>query len=143
MIVKTIRHLKILIHAKHYISSMANGINPLNGEYAPQGDTISQERIQKCCAYVADILGKLIENGGEPLACAFALFKGRKSVLLGAVATNPSARGRGYASRAVSLLANENSEKRVFLFCRNDGLADFYGKIGFQTDGRWAVAVKS
>ena len=89
------------------------------------------------------VLIAVIENGGEPLACAFALFKGRKSVLLGAVATNPSARGRGYASRAVSLLANENSEKRVFLFCRNDGLADFYGKIGFETDGRWAVAVKS
>ena len=103
-------------------------------------------------AFLADVCSRLnkgtasiavIENGGEPLACAFVLFKGRKSVLLGAVATNPSARGRGYASRAVSLLANENSEKRVFLFCRNDGLADFYGKIGFQTDGRWAVAVKS
>lgn len=57
--------LKILIHARHYIGSMANGINPLNGEYAPQGDTISQERIQKCCSYVANILDKLIENGGE------------------------------------------------------------------------------
>lgn len=58
-------NLKILIHAKHYISSMANGINPLNGEYAPEGDTISQERIQKCCSYVADILDKLIENEGN------------------------------------------------------------------------------
>ncbi len=57
--------LKVLIHAKHYIASMSDGINPLNGEYAPQGDTISQERIQKCCAYVADILDKLIKNGGE------------------------------------------------------------------------------
>lgn len=57
--------LKILIHARHYISSMANGINPLNGEYAPPNDTISQPRIQKCCAYVADMLDKVIENGGE------------------------------------------------------------------------------
>lgn len=58
-------NLKVLIHAKHYISAMANGINPLNGEYAPDGDTISQQRIQKCCSYVADILDKLIENEGN------------------------------------------------------------------------------
>ena len=57
-------NMKVLKHARHYISSMANGINPLNGEYAPPQDTISQERIQKCCAYITEILDKLIENGG-------------------------------------------------------------------------------
>lgn len=103
-------------------------------------------------AFLADVCSRLnkgtaslavIEDGGEPLACAFALFEGRKSVLLGAVATNPLVRGRGYASRVVGLLANEKLEKSVFLFCRNDSLADFYKKIGFEIEGRWAVSVKN
>ncbi len=58
-------NLRILKHARHYIASMAEGINPLTGEYASPDDTVSQERIQKCCAYVAGILDKLIENGGS------------------------------------------------------------------------------
>lgn len=78
------------------------------------------------------------ENGGLR-ACAFALFEGEKSVLLGAVATSPEARGRGYASAIVSKIAKEKSDKEVFLFCRNDSLADFYGKIGFEVVGKWAI----
>lgn len=57
--------LKILKHARHYIAAMADGINPLTGEYAPPNDTISEERIQKCCRYVKEILDKLIESGGS------------------------------------------------------------------------------
>lgn len=78
------------------------------------------------------------ENGGL-CACAFALFEGEKSVLLGAVATSPEARGRGFASAIVNEIANEKSDKDVFLFCRNDGLRSFYEKIGFETVGKWAI----
>lgn len=73
------------------------------------------------------------------LACASALFIGEKSVLLGAVATRKSARGRGLASKLVTALADELKDKKVFLFCRNDGLLDFYEKIGFVKVGRWCV----
>lgn len=100
-------------------------------------------------AFLADVCARLnkgtasfaaIMHEDEPCACAFALFKGRKSILLGAVATNKNARGRGYASEIVGTLAEENSEKKVFLFCRNDSLADFYSKIGFEKVGCWAIA---
>lgn len=102
-------------------------------------------------AFLADVCARLnketasfaaIMHEDEPCACAFALFKGRKSVLLGAVATNKNARGRGYASELVGTLAEENSEKKVFLFCRNDSLADFYSKIGFEKSGKWSVVEK-
>lgn len=73
------------------------------------------------------------------LACASALFIGKKSVLLGAVATRKAARGRGLASKLVTALADELKDKKVFLFCRNDGLLDFYEKIGFVKVGRWCV----
>ena len=72
------------------------------------------------------------------LACASALFIGEKSVLLGAVATRKSARGRGLASKLVTALAEEERDKKVFLFCRNDSLLDFYKKIGFESVGRWS-----
>lgn len=100
-------------------------------------------------AFLADVCARLnkgtasfsaILNGDEPCACAFALFEGAKSVLLGAVATNPSARGKGYASELVGALAEEKSDKKVFLFCREDSLADFYAKIGFEKVGCWAIA---
>lgn len=100
-------------------------------------------------AFLADVCARLnkgtatlsaVTDNGEPCACAFALFEGAKSVLLGAVATNPVARGKGYASKIVGTLANDKSDKKVFLFCRNDSLADFYAKIGFEKVGCWAIA---
>lgn len=102
-------------------------------------------------AFLTDVCARLnkqtaslaaAEIGNEISACAFALFEGEKSVLLGAVATKISARGRGCASKLVGTLAKEKSDKEVYLFCRNDGLVDFYGKIGFEPVGRWAVSEK-
>lgn len=99
-------------------------------------------------AFLADVCSRLnkgtasmaaVEESGRVQACAFTLFKGEKSVLLGAVATAPDARGKGYASMLVGALASENSDKEVFLFCRNDSLAEFYGKIGFEVVGKWAI----
>lgn len=97
-------------------------------------------------AFAADYCSKLnkgtaklavIENGRLD-ACASALFIGKSSVLLGAVATRESARGKGYASKAVTALANCFEDKTVYLFCRNDSLLEFYKKSGFEYDGKWA-----
>lgn len=102
-------------------------------------------------AFLADVCARLNkstaslavkEADGALCACAFALFEGEKSVLLGAVATNPAARGKGYASMLVGTLAEMMKDKTVFLFCRNDSLADFYSKTGFEVVGRWAVYEK-
>lgn len=79
------------------------------------------------------------EVDGGLCACAFALFEGEKSVLLGAVATSPESRGRGCASKLVGTLAETKKEKDVFLFCRNDSLLNFYEKIGFLPVGKWAI----
>lgn len=99
-------------------------------------------------AFLADVCSRLnkstaslavAEAEGKLCACAFALFEGEKSVLLGAVGTSPAARGRGFASKLVGTLAEMKKEREVFLFCRNDSLAAFYSKIGFETAGRWAI----
>ncbi len=102
-------------------------------------------------AFLADVCMRLnkstaslaaAESGGKLCSCAFALFEGEKSVLLGAVATNPLARGKGYASKLVGTLAEAKKEKEVFLFCRNDSLEAFYSGIGFETVGKWAIHEK-
>ncbi len=98
-------------------------------------------------SFLADICARLNKNtasvaaiaeNGELCSCAFSLFNGRKSALLGAVATRESARGRGCAGKLVTCLANSRG-KKTFLFCRNDGLSEFYKKHGFEICGRWAV----
>lgn len=101
-------------------------------------------------AFLADFCSRLnkktallsaIEDEDGLCASASALFCGRKSTLLGAVATKKDKRGRGYAERLVRFLA-EKSRGEVFLFCRNDGLAKFYEKCGFEACGRWAAINK-
>ncbi len=69
-------------------------------------------------------------------ACAFRLFDGQKSVLMGAVATAKEHEGKGLASSLVPYLASGGKE--TFLFCREDSLLEFYKKIGFSPWGRWA-----
>ena len=101
-------------------------------------------------AFLSDVCARLNKNTAslaaigeaEADACAFALFEGEKSVLLGAVATRNEARGKGYASALVKYLAGREQIKKVFLFCRNDGLLDFYKKSGFEYAGKWAVIEK-
>ena len=52
--------IRILKRARLYMTAMSEGINPLTGEYVPEGDSISQPRIQKCCEYVAGLIDKMI-----------------------------------------------------------------------------------
>lgn len=100
-------------------------------------------------AYLEDIGLRLRRNtaavlatceNGRLLGTASALFIGRNSVLLGAVATEPETRGRGIASRLVGALAARYKAegKRVFLFCRSDDLLPFYEKCNFRAVGRWS-----
>ena len=91
------------------------------------------------CSKLNKGAAKLAVCSDEELdACASALFIGEKSVLLGAVATRETARGRGLASKLVKALADSFEDKTVYLFCRNDSLLEFYKKIGFESDGIWA-----
>ncbi len=101
-------------------------------------------------AFLSDVCARLnkktaslaaISNGTLD-ACAFSLFEGEKSVLLGAVATRNEARGNGYASMLVRFLAGKETDKNVYLFCRNDSLLGFYEKSGFVFCGKWAIIEK-
>ena len=57
-------NLELLKHAKDYIEKMANGINPLTGEFIPDGELINNIRISRCLFYVNSVLGEVLQNGG-------------------------------------------------------------------------------
>ena len=57
--------LEMLKRAKMYLEQLANGCDPLSGEGLP-GDTIlNNVRISRCFFFVAGVLQKVIDNGGE------------------------------------------------------------------------------
>ncbi len=80
---------------------------------------------------------------GELCASASALFIGRSSVLLGAVATRQDMRGRGLAGSLVKALASRFIDKRVYVFCRDDSVIGFYEKLGFIRAGEWAICERN
>lgn len=91
-------------------------------------------RLNKGSARIA-----VIHSNGEISASASALFIGKNSVLIGAVATKEDMRGKGLAGSLVKTLASKFEGKRVYVFCRNNSLMDFYGKNGFVQVGDWAI----
>ncbi len=148
--------LGIIPQKTSYTVRYAGGAKSLKNEIISDYDKKEIYSLLCCCgfemgeynSFLSDICIRLnkktasmgaIEINGSLCACAFALFEGDKSVLLGAVATNPAARGNGYASKIVGTLAEEKNEKEVFLFCREDSLAEFYKKTGFEIAGKWAI----
>lgn len=56
--------LEKLERAKTYIEKLANGIDPITGSAAADGDVINNVRVSRCFFYVVDILRQVIENGG-------------------------------------------------------------------------------
>ena len=58
--------MKMLKRARHYMMAMAAGIDPCTGEFVPEGDTVSNARVQNCCGYVANILAVLIARESLP-----------------------------------------------------------------------------
>jgi len=81
---------------------------------------------------------------GRPVSTASALFETDSAVVIGAVATLPEFRGRGYAGMLVGALAEESAAagKKVNLLCAHGDILDFYQTLGFVKAGEWASGVK-
>ena len=56
--------MEMLERAKIYMEKLANGINPIDDSEAAEDDCINNVRLSRCFFYVADVLGKVIDNGG-------------------------------------------------------------------------------
>ena len=51
--------------AQDYLLKLAEGTDPISGSELPEDTTLNNVRLSRCFYYVADILAKVIDNGGE------------------------------------------------------------------------------
>ena len=63
-----------LERAKMYMEKLANGINPIDNTVIPDNDTVNNVRLSRCFFYVADVLGKVLEDSRK------AVKKNRKKI---------------------------------------------------------------
>lgn len=81
-----------------------------------------------------------IQNkNSEVISTICILFKGASRCILGAMATHPAHRGRGYGGQMVrhALLEAAGQGLEPWLFTADDPLLDFYQPLGFAQEGRW------
>lgn len=57
--------LEKLERARMYLDKLANGIDPLTDEELPNDTVLNNVRLARCFFYSADVLRRVIENGGE------------------------------------------------------------------------------
>lgn len=63
-----VTELDKLERAKSYIDKMSEGINPITDEKVSESETICNERISRCLAYVSEIIHKAITEEKEKQA---------------------------------------------------------------------------
>lgn len=57
--------LEKMQRAKMILDKLADGIDPFNDMELPEDTVLNNVRLSRCLFYVAEILGKVIQNGGE------------------------------------------------------------------------------
>lgn len=84
-------------------------------------------------------------EGGGAAACAMTTAECAGAAVIGAVATLPSCRGKGYASADVLTLAHAlaGEGRRVYLSPKNEAARRLYAILGFAECGRWAELSRS
>lgn len=79
-----------------------------------------------------------IKNNDTLVSAAMTVSFTDFSIILGAVATHPLYRGKGYAGCIVTCLSSEFSKnKSVYIYTTVERNTRFYEKLGFKTCGRW------
>lgn len=79
------------------------------------------------------------EMGRARVACAMTVAQARDGAVLGAVATLPDYRSRGYASACVTTLAAvlQGEGRRIDICPKNEGARRLYERLGFSFCGSW------
>lgn len=54
----------VIQHAAHYLTQLSQGVDPIGGGCVGEDSLLSQPRLEKCFAYVSELLTALLENEG-------------------------------------------------------------------------------
>ena len=78
---------------------------------------------------------------GKAASCAMTVAETETAFMIGAVATSPDCRGRGFASAAVRSLvaAGQAAGKQVFISPKNEAARALYKRLGFAECGTWGT----
>lgn len=57
--------LEKMQRAKMYVTKLSEGIHPITGEILDNDTVLNDVRFARCFFYISNILGKVIDNGGE------------------------------------------------------------------------------
>ena len=57
--------LEKMKHAQRYILDLAKGVDPISKGEMPEDSCLNNVRLSRCFFYVAEVLGKVIANGGQ------------------------------------------------------------------------------
>ncbi len=126
---------------------------PLRDVYAVLLDGFGEESLPPFDAWYADVHHRFrhgvcrcvgVYEQDVPVACAMTVAECDTAALIGAVATRPQARGKGYASACVLTLAArlQAEQKQVFLSPKNEYAHRLYDRIGFTVVGEWGSVGK-
>ena len=74
---------------------------------------------------------------GTPVACAMTVAEAPDAVVIGAVATAPQHRKKGYASACIRALLAEDA-RPALIAPADDAAAQLYRSLGFSPCGGWA-----
>ena len=77
-----------------------------------------------------------------PAASAMTVAEYGGAALLGAVATHPRFRGRGYATACLAALAEVLPDKRLSISPKNEKARGLYAHLGFVPCGEWGTVYK-
>ena len=55
---------QVICHAKNYMDMLAQGVDPISREKIEADSLVLQPRMQKCFAFVAELLDELLRNNG-------------------------------------------------------------------------------
>ena len=82
-----------------------------------------------------------VRERGKVVSCAMTVAETETAFMIGAVATHPDVRGRGYASAVVrSLVASgQAAGKRVLISPKNEAARALYERLGFAACGTWGT----
>ncbi len=127
---------------------------PLRDVYGVLLDGFGKETLPPFDVWYADVHHRYrrglcravgVYEDGVAVACAMTVAECESAALIGAVATRPQARGKGYASACVLTLSAMlyKEQKRVLLSPKNEYAHRLYDRIGFKVVGEWGSVDKS
>lgn len=56
---------RVIEHAKGYLEQLARGVDPISGQEIGPVSVAAQPQLQKCFAFVSELLGELLEHDGR------------------------------------------------------------------------------